>query len=53
MSEYKIGFIGAGNMGGAMIKGVIASGLTDAANIMVSDFDPEKYGPIALQYNVS
>ncbi len=52
MSEYKIGFIGAGNMGGAMIKGVIASGLTDAANIMVSDFDPEKYGPIALQYNV-
>lgn len=33
----KIGFIGGGNMGSAMMKGIIKGGLCDAENVMVSD----------------
>ncbi len=33
----KIGFIGTGNMGGAMIDGILASGIVAASDIYVSD----------------
>lgn len=33
----KIGFIGCGNMGSAMIKGIVKSNLVDSKNIMASD----------------
>lgn len=33
----KIGFIGTGNMGGAMIDGILASGMVAASHIYVSD----------------
>ncbi|MBO7208345.1 MAG: pyrroline-5-carboxylate reductase [Clostridia bacterium] len=38
----KIGFIGAGNMGGAIIGGLVASGKTDANDIYAYDLDKEK-----------
>lgn len=45
-----IGFIGSGNMGQAMIGGIIKSGLVDANNIIVSDLDEKKLDFIAKEY---
>jgi len=36
-TENKIGFIGAGNMGGALIEGFIAKGAVSPADVFVSD----------------
>lgn len=41
----KIGFIGAGNMGKAMMKGILSSGITPAENIFVYD----AYHPVLTQ----
>lgn len=41
----KIGFIGGGNMGSAIIGGILNSGMAQANNVMVSDIDETK-----LQY---
>lgn len=35
--DKKIGFIGAGNMGGAIIGGIISSGITKEENVLVFD----------------
>ncbi len=43
-----IGFIGGGNMGGALITGIVSSGYTDARNILVYD----SYAPVLEQLNV-
>lgn len=40
--DKKIGFIGNGNMGTAMINGIISSGLIKAQNIYVNDIHKEK-----------
>ena len=39
--DKRIGFIGAGNMGCAMISGIISSGIVDAKSIFVSDENNE------------
>ena len=39
----KIGFIGSGNMGGAMIGGIIKASLTAKENIYVSDINAVSY----------
>ncbi len=41
MKELKIGFIGAGNMGGALISGLIRKGLP-SANLYIHDIDAAK-----------
>lgn len=46
--DLKIGFIGAGNMGGALIRGIANSGILSPDYIYVSDPDTEKVN--ALQY---
>lgn len=38
--SYKLGFIGCGNMAGAIIRGIIANGLLSGGNISV--FDPDE-----------
>jgi pyrroline-5-carboxylate reductase len=38
----KIGFIGSGNMGSAMIKGIVNSNLVESKDIYVSDIDESK-----------
>lgn len=40
--SYKLGFAGCGNMAGAIIRGIIASGLLDGGNISVFDPDESK-----------
>ncbi|MCX7749747.1 MAG: pyrroline-5-carboxylate reductase [Clostridia bacterium] len=42
--DFKLGFIGTGNMGAAIIKGVIKSGIVAAERIFVNDVDKEKMG---------
>lgn len=38
----KLGFLGAGNMGGALIRGLIAFGAIEADNVYVTGHHPEK-----------
>ncbi|MGM0379733.1 MAG: pyrroline-5-carboxylate reductase [Bacillota bacterium] len=40
--DKKIGFIGSGNMGTAMIKGILSSEIIDSKNIYVNDIHKEK-----------
>ena len=47
-----IGFIGAGNMAQALIKGIIASGIYKPADIIASDISPEQLAVLADQYNI-
>ncbi len=42
MIDKKIGFIGAGNMGGAIASGLIGSGVIDPKHIFVADLDVSK-----------
>ena len=48
----KVGFIGAGNMATALIKGVISSGLYSPDMINAYDNDPEKLKSIYKTYSV-
>ncbi|MDR2088380.1 MAG: pyrroline-5-carboxylate reductase [Clostridiales Family XIII bacterium] len=49
----KLGFIGAGNMGGAIIKGYIASGAGGAKSVTVFDRDAEKLSAFAAETGVT
>jgi pyrroline-5-carboxylate reductase len=40
--SVKLGFIGAGNMGGALIRGVVKAGTVQADHIYISDTDRDK-----------
>lgn len=48
----KIGFIGAGNMGEALLAGIIKSNKLQAKNIFVYDADPSKNQEISNKYQV-
>ncbi len=50
---FKIGVIGCGNMGEALIKGFIEKGGIRSTDIIVSDIDPEKIKHIVNSYNVA
>lgn len=45
MNYYNIGFVGAGNMGGALVKAVCRG--TDPAGVLVADLDREKAAALA------
>ena len=47
-----IGFIGAGNMGGALIRGLIKSGKVNKAEIIVSDADKDRLREITEVHGV-
>lgn len=52
MSEGTIGFIGAGNMGGALIGGIVRSGCGAPEKIMVYDVITEKGRELQERYGV-
>lgn len=49
----KIGFIGAGNMAEALIRGIIAAGQFVPADVLVSDIRPERFELLTDQYGVT
>lgn len=53
MMEKKIGFIGGGNMGAAMIGGILGSGLVSAEHITVSDRSEDALDKLRTQYGIS
>ncbi|MBQ6395453.1 MAG: pyrroline-5-carboxylate reductase [Atopobiaceae bacterium] len=52
MSEYRIGFIGAGSMGGAIASGLVSSGKMAAERVMVSDPDASKRAAMLDEYGI-
>ncbi len=48
----KLAFIGGGNMGSALIKGVLKAGLLDPSRILVSDISEERLGFLSGEYGV-
>jgi pyrroline-5-carboxylate reductase len=48
----RLGFIGVGNMGGAIVKGYIASGAGDAKSVTVFDRDEEKLSGFCAETGV-
>jgi pyrroline-5-carboxylate reductase len=53
MSSKKIGFIGAGNMAGAMVGGIVKSGFLPAENIYISNPHIDKSEALSKLYNVN
>ena len=49
----KLGFIGAGNMGSAIIGGAVASGIVKGSDITVSDRDADKLNALNEKYGVN
>ena len=49
----KVGFIGAGNMGEALIKGLVESNLVASDHILISDVRAERLHELARQYSVA
>ncbi|MCD7873264.1 MAG: pyrroline-5-carboxylate reductase [Clostridiales bacterium] len=49
----KIGFIGCGNMAGAIIRGIIDSKAVDAGNVFVYDPTTEKLNELAENYKIN
>lgn len=41
-SAYAVGFLGAGNMAGALIRGLISAGLCRSGEVCASDVEPDK-----------
>lgn len=50
--KMKIGFIGAGNMGGAIIGGIVSGGIADASDIIVADTNREKLSALEDEYKI-
>lgn len=48
-----IGFIGGGNMAGAIIRGLLAAGVYRAGEILVTDITPERSGECAARLGVT
>lgn len=49
----KLGFIGAGNMGGAIIGGAVSSGLVSGFDITVSDRDKDKLNELKNKFGIA
>jgi len=50
--DYKVGFIGTGNMGSALIREIISSGAARPDNIYIYDVDQNKAGSFAKETGV-
>jgi pyrroline-5-carboxylate reductase len=52
MKERRIGFVGAGNMATALVRGLLASGLVTAAQVRASDPSAERLSALEREYGV-
>ncbi len=52
IKDKKVGFLGAGNMGEAMIKGLLQTGLVPAASIAATDVRADRLQQVAKQYGI-
>src|SRR5262245_45632781 len=52
IKDKRVGFLGAGNMGEAMIKGLVGAGLVPAAAIAATDVRADRLDQIARQYGI-
>ncbi len=53
LQKKRIGFIGSGNMGEALVSGLVLSQATQPENIFCSDIDPELLAAIKDKYHVN
>jgi pyrroline-5-carboxylate reductase len=53
LNSEKLGFIGVGNMGEALLRGIIGSGLMSPADILASDVDLEKLGVLSRELGIA
>lgn len=51
--EMKLGFIGAGNMGSAIIGGAVTSGIVKGSDVIVADRDSQKLDVLKAKYGIS
>ncbi|MDR3278621.1 MAG: pyrroline-5-carboxylate reductase [Oscillospiraceae bacterium] len=49
----KIGFIGVGNMGGALLRGIIEGGVLSPPDILCCDYDASKSAAFAAEFGVT
>lgn len=52
MKKRKVGMLGAGNMAGALIRGLLASGTVKAKQVRASDVRPDRLEELARQYDI-
>lgn len=50
---YRIGIVGAGSMGGAVARGLVASGLYEGSQVLVCDHNPGKLEALAAEAGVT
>lgn len=53
LNSEKLGFIGVGNMGEALVRGIIGSGLMSPADILASDVDLEKLSGLSSELGIA
>lgn len=53
MKDKKIGFVGAGNMAGALIKGLLHSGTVGPTQILASDVREERLAELAGKHGIA
>ncbi len=53
LADKKIGFVGAGNMGQALMKGLLKKGIIASENIIISDLDEKKLQAISFELQVA
>ena len=53
MKDKKIGFVGAGNMAGALIKGLLLSGTVGPTQIQASDVREERLAELAKEHGIA
>jgi pyrroline-5-carboxylate reductase len=52
MKERRIGFVGAGNMATALVRGLLTSGLVTADHLRASDPNPERLAVLSREHGV-
>ncbi len=52
LKDKAVGFLGAGNMGEAIIKGLLQTGLVPASSIAATDARADRLQQMASQYGI-